>query len=110
MVRRPIVIAPPPVVVDEYPVYAAPRIFRHLPCMRTPVRFGATDGAINVTFAAVGKSKICRGAGEATPVRRRPLQKVMSALKKRTCAMQLGMSALGGRCRAFREIYFGCPC
>jgi hypothetical protein len=31
---------------------------RHLPSMRTPVRFGITDGAINVSFAAVGKSLI----------------------------------------------------
>jgi hypothetical protein len=28
---------------------------RHLRCMRTPVRFGVTDGAIDVTSAAVGK-------------------------------------------------------
>jgi hypothetical protein len=28
---------------------------RHLMCMRTPVRFGVTDGAIDVTSAAVGK-------------------------------------------------------
>ena len=29
---------------------------RHLMYMRTPVRFGVTDGAINVTFAAVGRA------------------------------------------------------
>jgi hypothetical protein len=29
---------------------------RHLLCMRTPVRLGVTDGAIDVTSAAVGKS------------------------------------------------------
>jgi hypothetical protein len=28
---------------------------RHLMCMRTPVRFGVTDGAIDVTSAVVGK-------------------------------------------------------
>ena len=61
VVRRPVIVAPPPVVVDEYPVYAAPRVYahracmRHLLCMRTPVRFGVTDGAIDVTSAAVGK-------------------------------------------------------
>ncbi len=47
VVRRPVIVAPPPVVVDEYP--------GHLLCMRTPVRFGVTDGAIDVTSAAVGK-------------------------------------------------------
>ena len=61
VVRRPVIVAPPPVVVDEYPVYAAPRgmrhraCMRHLLCMRTPVRSGVTDGAIEVTSAAVGK-------------------------------------------------------
>ena len=49
MVRRPVIVAPAPVLVDEYPVYAAPRVMRHLRCMRTPVRFGVTDGAIDVT-------------------------------------------------------------
>jgi hypothetical protein len=38
---------------------------RHLLCMRTPVRFGVTDGAIDVTSVAVGKaSDICRGVRE----------------------------------------------
>jgi len=27
IVRRPVIVAPPPVVVDEYPVYAAPRVY-----------------------------------------------------------------------------------
>jgi hypothetical protein len=27
VVRRHVIIAPPPVVVDEYPVYAAPRVY-----------------------------------------------------------------------------------
>jgi hypothetical protein len=46
---------------------------RHLMCMRTPVRFGVTDGAIDVTSAAVGKvSDIYRGVGEAIPTPLRP--------------------------------------
>ena len=52
MVRPPIIMALSTFVVDEYPIYAAP----HLMYMRTPVRFGVTDGAINVTFAAVGRA------------------------------------------------------
>jgi hypothetical protein len=32
---------------------------RHLMCMRTPVRFGVRDGAIDVTSAAVGKVSDC---------------------------------------------------
>ena len=63
VVRRPVVVAPPPVVVEEYPVYAAPLMrhpecMRHRLCMRTPVRFGAADGAIDVTSAAVGDGAI----------------------------------------------------
>ncbi|MGC2336315.1 MAG: hypothetical protein WA625_11140, partial [Pseudolabrys sp.] len=27
VVRRPVIVAPPPVVVDEYPLYAAPRVY-----------------------------------------------------------------------------------
>ena len=27
VVRRPVVVAPPPVVIEEYPVYAAPRVY-----------------------------------------------------------------------------------
>jgi hypothetical protein len=54
-------------VVDEYPVYAAPRIYA--PPV-TPVRFGVTDGAIDVTSTGVGKSLICRGVGETTPLPR----------------------------------------
>ena len=27
VVRRPVIVAPPPVVVDEYPVYVAPRVY-----------------------------------------------------------------------------------
>ena len=55
VVRRPVIIAPPPVVVDEYPVYAAPRVYGHLQRMRTSVRLGVMDGAIDVTSVAVGK-------------------------------------------------------
>jgi hypothetical protein len=47
------------------------RASMHLPCMRTPVRFGVTDGvAIDVTSTGVGKSLICRGVGETTPLPR----------------------------------------
>ena len=58
VVRRPVIVAPPPVVVDEYPLYHCMRhrgCMRHLLSMRTPVRLGVTDGAIDVTSAAVGK-------------------------------------------------------
>jgi hypothetical protein len=55
VVRRPVIVAPPPAVVDEYPVYAAPRLYAALLCMRTLVRVGVADGAIDVTSAAVGK-------------------------------------------------------
>jgi hypothetical protein len=27
LVRRPVIVAPPPVVVEEYPIYAAPRVY-----------------------------------------------------------------------------------
>ena len=39
--------------------------------MRTQVRFGVTDGAIDVTSAAVGKVSVCRGVDEATLLPRR---------------------------------------
>ena len=58
---------------------------RHLLCMRTPVRFGVADGAIDVTSAAVGKVSDKRVA----------LSLSMSALgQKRTFAVQYVMSAL----------------
>jgi hypothetical protein len=40
---------------------------RHLMLTRTPVRFGVTDGAIDVTFTAVGKVSDTWGVGVATP-------------------------------------------
>jgi hypothetical protein len=54
VVRRPVIVAPPPVVVDIRSMRHR-ACMRHLQCMRTPVRFGVTDGAIDVTSAAVGK-------------------------------------------------------
>ena len=61
VVRRPVVVGPPPVVVEEYPIRSMrhrqcmrPRM-QHRLCMRTPVRVGGADGAIDVTSAAVGK-------------------------------------------------------
>ena len=57
VVRRPVIVAPPPVVVDEYPVYAAPRVYAAPPVYAyAGVRLGVTDGAIDVTSAAVGKA------------------------------------------------------
>ncbi|MGB7827924.1 MAG: hypothetical protein WBL86_16750, partial [Pseudolabrys sp.] len=63
VVRRPVIVAPPPVVVDEYPLYAAHRgCMRHLLSMRTPVRLGVTDGAIDVFPRPLVKSRIVGGA------------------------------------------------
>jgi hypothetical protein len=55
VVRRPVIVAPPRVVVEEYPVYATPRVYEHLVYMRTRVRVGVADGAIDVTSTVVGK-------------------------------------------------------
>ena len=93
------IVAPPPVVVDEYPVYAAPRVYAAgLLCMRTPIRFGVMDGAIDVTTAAVGDELF---TGRALPL-------PMSALgQKQTCAAQKVMSALPPKadmCGAIRDV------
>jgi hypothetical protein len=96
VVRRPVIVVPLRMVVDEYPVYAAPRVYAALMCMRTPVRFGVTDGAIDVTSAAVGKVADIRGVGEATPLRR----------PARGCDLPKGAkraARLGGRERRWRQ-------
>jgi hypothetical protein len=73
VVRRPVIVAPPPVVVDEYPVYAAPRVYAAPPVYAYAGPGWLMDGAIDVTSAAVGKvSDIYRGVGEAIPTPLRP--------------------------------------
>ena len=56
VVRRPVIVEPPPLVVEEYPVYPAPRVYAARPlCMPTPAQFGVVDGAIAATSTAVGE-------------------------------------------------------
>jgi hypothetical protein len=54
VVRRPVIVAPP-VVVDEYPVYAAPRLYVEPPEYAYAGPVGVTDGPIDVTSAPVGE-------------------------------------------------------
>jgi hypothetical protein len=46
--------APPPVIVHQYPIFAAP-VYAAPPVYAYARPLGVADGAIQVTFAAVGK-------------------------------------------------------
>jgi hypothetical protein len=53
-----VILSLPPVVVDEYPVYTAPRVYAAPPLYGTPVRFGVPDQPIDITSAEVGRVAI----------------------------------------------------
>ena len=57
VVRRPVIVSPPRVVVEDTQSIRHRECMRHLVYMRTRVRVGVADGAIDVTSTVVGKSQ-----------------------------------------------------
>jgi hypothetical protein len=60
--RRPLSVSPPPVVVDEYPVYTTPRVYAAPPLYGVR-RSGLADGPSDITSAEVGRVAIYRAKG-----------------------------------------------
>ena len=57
--RRPLSVSPPPVVVDEYPVYTPPRVYAAPPLYA----YGLADGPSDITSAEVGRVAIYMAKG-----------------------------------------------